>query len=181
MLLLIIYTQYWVTLSLAFIDLQLHSFIRISNLLYDIILYCIVVSILGPNFFLLLYSHRGQFTGSPVPDGTLALVMQSCGQALPVTLGTLLLEWLICNCSALPHTVSLIDTCPTFLLKRWQAYFYTSFFFFFLVRPDHRGKKKKKKWCIEYPVDPNSQMSSETLDENIWSKWCSVSHIPRIT
>ena len=162
MLLLIIYTQYWVTLSLAFIDLQLHSFIRISNLLYDIILYCIVVSILGPNFFLLLYSHRGQFTGSPVPDGTLALVMQSCGQALPVTLGTLLLEWLICNCSALPHTVSLIDTCPTFLLKRCQAYFYTSFFFFFFLSGQITGGKKKKKMVHRVP-------SGSKLPDEFWN------------
>ena len=158
MLLLIIYTQYRVTLSLAFIDLQLHSCIKISIPFYDIILYCIVVSILGLNFFLSLYSHKGQFTRAPDPDGSLALVMQSCGQALPVTLSTLLFEWLVCNCSALPHTVSLIDTYPTFLLKRCQAYLYTSFFVFvFVFFPcQARSQEKKKKCFIEYPV-PFSQ------------------------
>lgn len=118
---------------MTFIDLKLHLFIRISIPFYDITLYCIVISIWGPNFFLLLYSHKGQFTHAPVPDGTMALVMQSCGQALLVTLRTLLLEWLVCNCSALPHIVSLIDTLPTFLLKRCQAYLYTQFFFFFFL------------------------------------------------
>ena len=163
-------------------------FIRISIPFYDITLYCIVVSILGPNFFLLLYSHKDQFTHAPLPDGTLALVMQSCGQALLVTLKTLLLEWLVCNCSALPHIVSLLDTLPTFLLKRCQAYLYTwcvfvclfvlfCFVCFFPVRPDHRKKKKIYIYiCMLLlhrvpssllPVDPNSQLSSETLDENI--------------
>lgn len=176
MLLLIIYTQYRVTLSLAFIDLQLHSCIKISIPFYDIILYCIVVSILGLNFFLSLYSHKGQFTRAPDPDGSLAVVMQSCGQALPVTLSTLLFEWLVCNCSALPHTVSLIDTYPTFLLKRCQAYLYTSFLFLFLffsLSGQITGKKKKMFHRVPsslLPVDPNSQMSSETLVENIWSK-----------
>ena len=166
-------------------------FIRISILFYDITLYCIIVSILGPNFFLLLYSHKDQFTHAPLPDGTLALVMQSCGQALLVTLKTLLLEWLVCNCSALPHIVSLIDTLPTFLLKTGQAYLYTWCFvlFCFVFLSCQARSQKKKKYIYIYiyiymyiyicmlllhrvpsyllPVDPNSQLSSETLDENI--------------
>lgn len=145
MLLLIIAYPVQSNFILAFIDLQLHSFIKISIPLwyFYFVLHCSFY--FRPKFLSLwLYSHTK--ASSHVPQTQMGALPWSCNHVVRLSLS--LWEHFCLNgwsVIALPfsHCFPHRHLSTPFLLKRCQAYLYTSFFFFFFsCQPDHRGKKK---------------------------------------